>query len=242
MTVTRSIAVVVAVAVPAALLMAMPGCGNKEEPYKPKPAWSGRAVNLPDVPTLPAKPIKVGDSYTVWGVMHQLRSIVHVNDVKDKDLSIVGWVVKTNFMDPDPNKPGHYLNECAVHKTGKGDPEGCSPPVPAFWIADEKGDTKNAIKVMGFASNWAQLYDQIEKDKKAKEGDEPVQDEFLGIALPAPVPNVDAKVKVSGTYGFAYTKSTSGIETDPVHGIMTYQKLEYIEKPPTPATLPGMKP
>jgi hypothetical protein len=98
------------------------------------------------------------------------------------------------------------------------------------------------MKVMGFASNFAQLYDAIEKDKTAKETDDPVQDEFLGIALPRPIPNVDAKIKITGNYGYAYTKATSGLETDPRMGIMTYAKIEFLEKPPTPAILPGMKP
>ena len=208
------------------------GCGNSSKPYSPKPAWTGEAVSLPDVPTLPARQVKVGDAYTVWGVSHHLRSSVHSDSVKNKDLAIVGWVVKTNFLDAPA---------CSVHPTGKGDPDGCSPPVPAIWIADDKDDTKNAIKVLGFASNFAQLYDQIKKDQRAKEGDSPVSDEFLGTPLPMPTPNVGAKIKVSGTYGFAYTKATSGIETDPRMGVMTYTKIEYLEKPPVPAKLPGMK-
>lgn len=228
MTFARSLAVLTA-AIPFALLA---GCGNDAKPYTSKPAWSGQPVSLPDVPTLPAKPAKVGDAYTVWGASHHLRSVVHSESVKGKEITIIGWIVKTNF----PDAP-----ECAVHPTGKADPDGCKPPVPAFWIADEKGDTKNSMKVLGFASNFAQLYDAIKKDDKAKEGDDPVMDEFLGTPLPMPTPNVGAKVKVTGTYGFAYTKATSGIETDPRMGIMTYSKLEYIEKPPEPATLPGMK-
>lgn len=227
MTFARSLAVLTA-AIPFAFCA---GCGNDSKPYSPKPAWSGQPVSLPDVPTLPAKPVKAGDSYTVWGASHHLRSVVHSEDVKGKEISIIGWIVKTNF----PDAP-----ECAVHPTGKADPDGCKPPVPAFWIADEKGDTKNAMKVLGFASNFAQLYDAIKKDDKAKEGDDPVVDEFLGTPLPQPTPNVDAKVKITGNYGYAYTRATSGIETDPRMGIMTYSKLEYIEKPPEPATLPGM--
>jgi hypothetical protein len=215
------------------LLAAGSGCNNQDEPYVPQPAYSGKPVKMPDVPTLAARPIKSGDAYTVWGATHHLRSRVHDSEVKGKDITIIGYVVKTNL----PDAP-----VCAVHKTGKGDPDGCKPPIPALWIADEKGDTKNAIKVMGFASNFAQLYDAIEKDKNAKDSDPPVQDEFLGIALPRPVPAVDAKIKITGNYGFAYTKATSGLETDPRNGIMTYAKIEYVEKPPTPATLPGMKP
>ncbi|MCL2825104.1 MAG: hypothetical protein FWD57_14030 [Polyangiaceae bacterium] len=208
------------------------GCDDNSDNYTPKPAWSGEPVALPDVPTLPARSIKQGDSYTVWGASHHLRSIVHVDEVKGKDLSIVGWIVKTNFGDAP---------KCAVHPTGKGDPDDCKPPIPAFWIADSKDETQSMMKVLGFASNFAQLYDQIEKDKKAKEGDKPNDDEFLGTPLPMPTPNVGAQVKVTGNYGFAYTKATSGIETDPRMGILTYTKIEYIEKPPEPARLPGMK-
>lgn len=234
MTFPRSVALATTAALPAfAMLLAMPACGPKDEPYKAQPAYSGKPVKMPDVPTLPARAVKVGDAYTVWGAVHHLRSRVHDVDVKGKDITIIGYIVKTNL----PDAP-----VCAVHKTGKGDPDGCKPPIPAFWIADEKGDTKTSIKVMGFASNFAQLYDAIEKYKKAKDTDPLVQDEFLGQPVPRPVPAADAKVKVTGNYGFAYTRATSGIETDPRFGILTFQKIEYIEPPPTPATLPGMKP
>jgi len=208
------------------------GCGDNSRPYTPKPAWSGDRVALPDVPTLPARPIKIGDSYTVWGASHHLRSLVHSDSVKGKDISIVGWVVKTNFEEAPA---------CAVHPTGKADPEGCKLILPAVWIADEKGDTNSMMKVLGFASNFAQLYDQIKKDEKAKDGDAPNQDEFLGVPLPMPSLNVGAKIKISGNYGFSYTKSTSGIESDPRMGVMTYEKIEYLEKPPERAKLPGMK-
>lgn len=234
MTFPRSVALATTAALPAfAMLLAMPACGPKDEPYKAQPAYSGKPVKMPDVPTLPARAVKVGDAYTVWGAVHHLRSRVHDVDVKGKDITIIGYIVKTNL----PDAP-----VCAVHKTGKGDPDGCKPPIPAFWIADEKGDAKATIKVMGFASNFAQLYDAIEKYKKAKDTDPLVQDEFLGQPVPRPVPAADAKVKVTGNYGFAYTRATSGIETDPRFGILTFQKIEYIEPPPTPATLPGMKP
>jgi hypothetical protein len=233
MILSRSVALAAsAVMVAAGMLLTMPACGPKDDPYQPLPAYSGKPVKMPDVPTLPARPVKVGDAYTVWGAIHQLRSRVHDGDVKGKDITITGYIVKTNF----PDAP-----LCAVHKTGKGDPDGCKPPIPAFWIADEKGDQKMMIKVMGIASNWSQLYDAIEKYKKAKDTDPLVQDEFLAQPIPRPVPNVDAKIKLTGNYGFAYTRATSGLETDPRFGIMTFQKLEYIEPPPTPMLLPGMK-
>ncbi|MBI5533430.1 MAG: hypothetical protein HY898_11990 [Deltaproteobacteria bacterium] len=234
MTFSRSVALAVAAALPAcAMLLALPACGPKDDPYQPQPAYSGKPVKMPDVPTLPARPVKVGDAYTVWGAVHTLRSRVHDTEVKGKDITIIGWIVKSNLTEAPA---------CAVHKTGKGDPDGCKPPIPAFWIADEKGDTKQMIKVMGFASNFAQIYDAIEKYKNAKDADPLVQDEFLAVPVPRPVPAVDGKIKITGNYSFAYTRATSGIETDPRFGIITYQKIEYLEKPPNPALLPGMKP
>jgi hypothetical protein len=213
-----------------------PGCGPTDEPYKPQPAFSGRKANLPAVPSLPNKPIKVGDAYTVYGAMHHLRSRVHNPDVNAKDLNITGYIVKTNLAEAPA---------CAVHKTGKGDKDDCKAPIPAFWISDEKGDEKNAIKVMGWASNFAQIFDAVEKyskpPSKNPKDNEPVKDEFWAVDIPNPIPNVGAKVTVSGNFAVSFTKSTSGVETDPTHGILTFAKLNYLEPPPEPGTLPGMK-
>jgi len=210
------------------------GCGQTDEPYKAVPAFSGRKASLPAVPTLPTKAIKVGDGYTVYGATHHLRSRVHNVDVANKDISITGYIVKTNL----PEAP-----ECAVHKTGKGDKDDCKAPVPAFWIADEKGDDKNAIKVMGWASNFAQIYDAVQKysGPKGAKDPEPVKDEFWAVDIPNPIPNVGAKVTISGNFGVSFTKATSSVETDPSHGILTYTKLTYVEPPSEPGTLPGMK-
>ena len=49
------------------------------------------------VPTIPAKPKKEGDAYTIWGVTHELRSRVHREEVNGKKISLVGYVVKTNY-------------------------------------------------------------------------------------------------------------------------------------------------
>jgi hypothetical protein len=216
------------------LVVAASGCGQNDEPYKPVPAFSGRKANLPAVPTLPTKSIKSGDAYTVYGAMHHLRSRVHNVDVANKDIAITGYIVKTNLLDAP---------ECAVHKTGKGDKDDCKAPVPAFWIADEKGDDKNAIKVMGWASNFAQIYDAVQKYSAPKGAKEPeaVKDEFWAVDIPNPVPNVGAKVTINGNFGVSFTKATSSVETDPSHGILTYAKLTYNEPPPEPGTLPGMK-
>jgi hypothetical protein len=85
------------------------GCGGNDEPYKVSPAWSGKKANLPPVPQLPTSPIKVGDSYTIYGAIHHLNSRIHKVDVTGKDISIVGYIVDSNI----PNAPS-----CAVHPTG----------------------------------------------------------------------------------------------------------------------------
>ena len=232
-TFVRRVAPLFVCAAPFAFAALALGCSQTDEAYKAVPAFSGRRASLPAVPTLPTKAIKVGDGYTVYGAMHHLRSRVHNPDVAGKDITITGYIVKTNL----PDAPA-----CAVHKTGKGDKEDCKAPVPAFWIADDKGDDKNAIKVMGWASNFAQIYDAVQKysaPKGAKEV-EPVKDEFWAVDLPNPVPNVGAKVSVNGNFGVSFTKATSSVETDPSHGILTYAKLTYVEPPAEPGTLPGM--
>ena len=113
-----------------------------------------------------------------------------------------------------------------------------------FTIADEKGETKDMIQVMGFASNFAQLFTIIEAIDRApsgKEGEVAVDDEFWGVKVPNPVPNVGAKVKVTGNYGVTFSKSSSGAAADPKYGIMTAETIEYLEPPPEKAYLPGMK-
>ena len=219
----------------AALATTSLGCGSDEQPYTPKPAVSGKKPSLPAVPTLPTKAKKQGDAYTVWGITHDLHSRVHVDDVLGKKVSIVGYIVKTNF-DSAP--------KCAIHKTGKGDPPDCKSSVPTFSIADEKGDTKEAIDVMGWASNYAQMYtliEAIDKAPKGKESEVKLKDEFWGADLPNPLPNVGAKVKVTGTYGVTFTRATGGAAADPKHGILTVEKIEYLEPPTEKVYLPGMK-
>jgi len=211
------------------------GCGGDEQPYTPRPAVSGKKASLPPVPTLPGKAKKQGDAYTIWGITHDLRSRVHIDEVNGKKVSIVGYVVKTNY-DQAP--------KCAIHKTGKGDPPDCKAPIPTFYIADEKGETKDMIQVMGWASNYAQLFSMIEgidKAAKGKEGEVKLQDEFWSIDIPNPIPNIGAQVKVTGTYGVTFTKATGGAAADPKYGIMTAEKIEYLSPPTEKAYLPGMK-
>lgn len=210
---------------------AVAGCGGEEMPYKPKPAYSGTKPQLPAVPSLPNKKKKEGDSWTIWGASHDLRSKVHGKDFEGKTITMIGYIVKTNYKDAP---------ECAIHKTGKADPADCKAPTPAFWIADSKSEKTATVAVMGWASNFAQIYSMVEKiDKKDDEAE--AMDEFFGVALPNPLPNDGAKVKITGAYGVTYTKSTGGAASNPKYGIMTAEKIEYLEKPPLRAFLPGQK-
>lgn len=225
-----------ALALAVAALVSVPlGCGPSEEPYTAKPAVSGKKPNLPAVPTLPQKVKKQGDAYTVWGITHDLRSRVHFDDVNGKKATIVGYIVKTNYNDAP---------KCSIHKTGKADPADCKAPVPSFSIADEKGEAKDMIDVMGWASNFAQLFtmmEGIDRAARGKESEVKLTDEFWGGEVPNPIPNVGAKVKVTGQYGVTFTKSTGGAAANPKYGIMTAEKIEYLEPPPEKAYLPGMK-
>ncbi|MBI4701053.1 MAG: hypothetical protein HY744_07835 [Deltaproteobacteria bacterium] len=211
------------------------GCGPDTTAYKPREAYSGQKPSLPSVPNLPNTKKKIGDAYTVFGASHDLRSRVHGSDFQDKPTSIIGYIVKTNM----PDAP-----ECAIHKTGKGDPPGCKSAVPAFYIADEKDEKEEIIAVLGWASNFAQVYtmiDAIDRSAAGKEEEAKLADEFWGMDLPNPIPNVGARVKVTGNYGVTFTKATGGAASNPKYGIMTADKIEYLEKPPKLASLPGMK-
>jgi hypothetical protein len=211
------------------------GCGGEDLPYTMKTAYNGKKPSLPGVPTLPTKPKKQGDAYSIYGVTHDLRSRVHAEDVNGKKLSLIGYIVKANYGDAP---------KCSIHKTGKGDPADCKSPVPTFSIADEKSESKDVIDVMGWASNYAQIFAMIEALDKAPKGKEDtvkLQDEFWGMELPNPLPNVGAKVKVTGTYGITFTKATGGAAANPKYGIMTVEKIEYLEPAPEKPYLPGMK-
>lgn len=208
------------------------GCGQDEVKYTPRPAASGAKASLPPAANLPKRPLKNGDTYTVWGASYSLRSRVHRKEVASKRLSIQGYITKSNMKDAP---------ECAVHKAGKADPESCKAPVPAFWI----GDTKDApeadcIKVMGWASNFAQIFDAIDEFDKGKDNAE-YNDSNWGVKVPNPLPAVGSKVTVTGQYGVSFSKASSGAEADPFMGVMDFQEMTVQEPGPELATLPGKK-
>ncbi len=216
-----------------AVLGSAVGCGGGDDnPYKPQPAWSGKAANMPVPPSMPSTPIKQGDAYTVYGAVHQLRSMMHSKDVTSPPaISIVGYIVDSNI----PRAP-----DCAVHKTGKADPEGCNTEIPSFWIADNKDDTKGTkVRVVGWARNFAVVYDAMKGYKNLKPGDVPtekqaVKDDTLNVTVPFPLPAVGAKVKITGAYNVAKTV-VSDMVSEPIGGVMSLQTMETLEQAPAPA-------
>ncbi|MBL8612123.1 MAG: hypothetical protein JNL38_32580 [Myxococcales bacterium] len=211
------------------------GCGNSDEPYKAAPAWSGRKPALPPVPALKSSPIKIGDAYTVHGAIHHLRSRLHDKEVTAKDISIQGYIVDSNI----PNAP-----ECAIHKAGQKDKDDCKSEIPSFWIADSKTPGKDdpKIRVLGFAKNFASVFEAMNKYKGLKEPPKELyKDEIWSVDVPYPLPAVGAKVKITGHYGYTFGKSSTGIVSDPVHGVATYGKIEVLEPAPEPAAFKNKK-
>lgn len=221
------------------------GCGDSDDVYKPAPVYSGKKADLPSVPTLPNTPMKVGDAYTIFGAIHQLRSRYHADDVTKKDITIQGYIVDINMT---------TAPACAIHKIGKKDPDDCKAEIPSFWIADTKGDKAGQkIRVLGWASNWANVSEAMDKYKGMKdapkhvEKDKPdnagkpgyyVADEVWNSEIPYPIPGIGEKVKVTGHYGTISSKASSGLVSDPQSGVMTYSSLDVLEPPTEPAEFP----
>jgi hypothetical protein len=213
------------------------GCGgNNDEPYKPMPAWSGKKASIPAPPSLPTTPMKVGDAFTIYGAQHHMRSLIHSKEVTSNPISIVGYIVDTNIT---------RAPECAIHDTGKKDPDSCVDiPIPSFWIADNKGDMKGPkIRVLGWARNFAVVWHAMWELSKSKDGkdrdgkDLVVMDDILNVPVPFPLPNVGAKVKITGHFGVSY-RGGSDMVADPQNGVLTYNKIEYLEPPPEVAHFP----
>jgi len=237
----------------AALITAIPalvgGCGDSSEEKYVTPAsqkYTGaKQAKIPDPPALPTTTPTADANksyYTVFGATHHFRSAFpdHMKlykEVTDKPITIRGYVVKTNY---------EVAGTCA-HPQGKADPKECEaapPPVPTFWIADNKGDpVANAIQVVNWAHNWSAVYDAMEAYGKLKDKEQPKdkdrEDHTTGNPLPFPLPAVGARVKVSGKYSFMATNGSGGDKIgDPRNGVMAYEKLETEEAAPEKAAFP----
>jgi hypothetical protein len=203
------------------------------EPIEPA-APAQAIVALPELPTvrLDKEPIRYDDEhYTVWGASYYLRSRPHRHEVTGESIRVTGYVTKTNL----PDAPA-----CAVHRTGKADPEDCKAPLPTFWLGDSPdAPERECIQVMGFASNYAQIYDAIQVMDRGKPGEKYI-DVFWGTALPNPLPARGAKVSVQGRYGTTFTKATSGSVSEPIMGILTFEEMLTLEPAPELASLPGV--
>lgn len=208
-------------------------CAEAPKPpdsYEPQPAWSGRAANIPDPPTLPTTPMRVGDAYTVYGAIRALHSI----DAAEKlahDITIVGWIVDTNLA---------RAPKCAIHHTGQADPPNCTSEVPAFTIADDKGAAPTAprIRVMGWASNFSNVYEAYLKERAHSH--DKLTDELWAREIPSPLPAVSAKVKITGRYAMVFSLASSGIDVDPRNGIFALTRTETLEPAAAPAAFPQL--
>lgn len=224
---------------PTVALLAIFGCGGEANPYVPHSPPEGVKASLPAVPSVPADPIKVDEAYTVWGASYHMRSRVHHAEVAGRSIAITGYITQTNLEEAP---------KCAIHPTGKEDPKSCEAPIPTFWLGDSpEAKQKDSIKVLGWASNFAQIYDAVKayrkrRRRRRKKEYEPLSDNFWGVPIPSPLPGPGAKVTVTGNYSTAFTRATSGTESDPIMGVMTYDEMTFEEEPAELATLPGLRP
>jgi hypothetical protein len=199
-----------------------------EQPYVASPEYSGRPANLPPVPELADGPRKDGDAFTVFGATHALTSRFESREVTAKEITIVGWIVDSNLA---------TAPRCALHKTGQKDPDGCFPEIPSFSIQDTRGAVAAPrIKVLGWAKNFATVFDANALYAKGKPATL-YRDEVWAVDVPYPLPAVGAKVRVTGNYGFMFTKASTGVVADPRNGVMTYRTVEVLEPAPKPAKL-----
>ena len=185
---------------------------------------------LPPAPTVPLLPLRNGDAYTVWGASLRLRNQRRHPEMNGADLSITGVISRSNV----PDAP-----RCAVHPPDIADPDDCKALVPTFWLCDTlDAPSSDCIRVMGWASNYANIWAAIEESRKPNP--QPYVDNFWGQEIPQPIPQRGARVTVSGRYGFLFTRASTGAEADPIMGILTYKKLQWIDPPRANPKLPGM--
>lgn len=256
-----------------ALAFVVAACGGEKKVYEKKPSPTGKAAAIPQPPNLPKKAKKEADgSYTVTGLTHDLRSIVLNKTVDGKDISVTGYIVKTNMVVCKEDKNAieeDCTPRCAVHEKGKGDDksadpkdqakapakdakekpkdeEPCNPPVPAFWIAETNTvtDTTELIKVVDWATNFAGIYSAIvEYDKESDPEKRPAIKVEDSYGKTIPNPIPAVGAKVKITGKYGKSYDMStSTIADPRFGIMAARSIEVIEQAPELGSLPYMEP
>lgn len=243
---TRSLA---AVALLGLMLASVSGCSSDVKAYEKKPAPTGKPAALPPPPRLPQKPKKDGDAYTVFGLVHDIHNKVHAPEVKNKKVTVVGFITKTNMVpctDDAKAVEENCVPKCAVPEDiKKGTEADCKAPAPTFWIADAVDEKKEAIAVMGWASNFAGIKGAIEEMDKETSIEKAAEVKFMdqqGRVIPNPLPAVGAKVKITCQYGFS--SKVLGVASDPKYGILgcgNDRVIEVLQEAPEQASLPHMK-
>ena len=220
-------AITAPLAVAVALLSNLPAA--KPQPgYVPKPAYTGPQPSLPPVPTLPKRELRRSDAYTVWGASSSRRHPVRRVEVDKQRILVRGVIKRTNLSDAP---------RCAVHPPGKADPPDCTAPLPTFWLCDDANDAlDDCIQVVGWASNFAQIYGALRQ--YAKPRSEPYIDSYWGVVIPDPLPAAGAEVTVEARYGASWDGASTGIVSDPTMGVLGYRSIEVHTPAPRPARLP----
>lgn len=225
------------------------GCGEKVK-YKPEPAYSGTKADLPKVPQIPSpQSFKNGNTWTVYGLQHQLAHPRHKAEVDMKAATVEGYVVGVYEPKEPEGKAGCIFPIKKSPPTSK-DPtpkgvscDGVKYEPPHFFIADSK-DEKNPAKmitVMGYASSYIQQYMARDhyKGKKPeeiaamKEEQQYMDNNYSSYITILGEPEVGAKVVVSGQFGGRYEEGQGGRRVVP-YGIVDVTshkkgKIEYKE-------------
>jgi hypothetical protein len=197
--------------------------------YVPRPAWSGRPPSLPAPPVLPATPPPTDGTYTVASAVRQLRSLLHHDEIEAATITVEGYIVDTNL----PRAPA-----CAIHRAGQREADSCRPDVPSFWMADDKAPAPDAprIRVVGWARSFAVVHDAMlaYRGGDGARGGKPVIDDVLDVDVPYPLPAPGMKLKVTGRYGMS-RYVVSAVVSEPLDGVMQFQRMELLEPPSRPA-------
>lgn len=188
------------------LVPALASCGEQAAADLQIERLPDVSPSLPSVPTLPPPPFPVtypDGSYSVYGVRR--RQAVTMNT----DVAVTGYIVEI-YVPP-------------VCEQGRTCP---TPAAPHLWIADTRGETDDAERLMivGYAENQAQIDEAMEQARRGRY--EPPEPE-TGL-LPVPTDFfVGNKVKINGRFA-----RISGSGFNVSEGLVEYRGHETLEQSP----------